>query len=146
MKSISIINGPNLNLVGKREPEIYGNLGFDEYMETLRIQFKEIDIRYFQSNVEGEIINEIQKQGLDTNIIGIVLNAGGYSHTSISIGDAIAAIEVPVVSVHISNIYAREPERRTDLIASKSSGMICGLGMGGYALAISFLLSKIDSF
>jgi 3-dehydroquinate dehydratase II len=146
MKVISIINGPNLNLIGTREPDIYGNVGFEEYLLELKREFHDIEIRYFQSNIEGEIIDEIQKQGMDSECAGIVLNAGGYSHTSISIGDAVAGISVPVISVHLSNIYAREMERRTDLIAAKSKGMITGFGMRGYALAITELLHNIDSF
>jgi 3-dehydroquinate dehydratase II len=137
---ISIINGPNLNLLGKREPGIYGNQDFDSYLEELRHQFPGINFSYFQSNVEGELINELQRVGFDHE--GIVLNPGGYTHTSVAIGDTIAAIKAPVVEVHISNIHAREEFRKISHVSAKAAGIISGLGLEGYALAIEFLAEK----
>ena len=132
---ILIINGPNLNLLGSREPGIYGSTGFDEYLTELKNQFPEVQIDYYQSNVEGEIINKLHDSG---GFDGIVLNAGGYTHTSIAIADAIAGIETPVLEVHISNIMAREPERHTSLISKNCIGMIGGLGLHSYTLAVDY--------
>ncbi|PUZ27225.1 3-dehydroquinate dehydratase [Chitinophaga costaii] len=133
---IAIINGPNLNLLGKREPGIYGNASFEEYFETLRQQFPDVTFSYFQSNVEGELINHLHAVGFTYD--GILLNAGGYTHTSVAIRDAIAAIKTPVIELHISNVYAREDFRHTSLIAPKCVGSICGLGMKGYALGVQY--------
>lgn len=137
---IAIINGPNLNLLGKREPEVYGSLTFEQYLETLKAQFPDVQIDYFQNNVEGEIVNHLHSVGFEYD--GILLNAGAYTHTSVAIRDAIAGIKTPVVEIHISNIYAREEFRHTSLTAAKAVGVICGLGMKGYALGVSFFLSK----
>jgi 3-dehydroquinate dehydratase-2 len=139
-----IINGPNLNLLGKREPEIYGKLSFEEYFARIKEQFKtshNADLEYFQSNIEGELIDAIQKAGWDPTIMGIVLNAGGYSHTSVALADAVKAIPKNVVLVHISNIHAREEERKTDLLAAYAQGQITGLGLHGYDLALEYLIS-----
>src|SRR6267154_356585 len=138
--NIQIINGPNLNLLGKREPETYGSESFETYFEKLKSRFPSTSLDYFQSNVEGEIINALQKIGFTYD--GIVLNAGAYTHTSIAIHDAIAAIKTPVVEVHISNIYAREEFRHLSLITSKCAGLITGFGLEGYALALSYLVER----
>ncbi len=137
---ISIINGPNLNLLGTREPEIYGGQTFEDYLEYLKTQYPQIELVYFQSNVEGLIIDELQRVGFSAN--GIILNAGGYTHTSVAIRDAISAITTPVVEVHISNVHAREDFRKTSLISEKVVGSIAGLGLDGYRLAIEYLLKK----
>lgn len=139
-KKIVIINGPNLNLLGKREPEIYGNLSFDEYFKTLQARFPAVELMYFQSNVEGELINLIQENGFGAD--GIILNAGGYSHTSVAIADAVASVKTPVIEVHVSNIHAREAYRHQSLTASKCLGSITGLGLKGYELAVKFLIEK----
>lgn len=133
---IQIINGPNLNLLGKREPEVYGSQTFDDYLNTLKKRFPGIDLHYYQSNVEGEIINKIHETGFSFK--GIILNAGAYTHTSIAIHDAIASIKTPIVEVHISNVYARESFRHVSLITSKCVGLITGFGMEGYAMAIQY--------
>jgi 3-dehydroquinate dehydratase-2 len=137
---IQIINGPNLNLLGKREPEVYGNNDFESFFENLKSSFSTIQIDYFQSNVEGELINKLQQVGFDYS--GIILNAGAYTHTSIAIHDAIGAIKTPVVEVHISNIYAREEFRHKSIITSKCAGLITGFGLEGYALALLYLMNK----
>ena len=137
MKKISIINGPNLNLLGKREPEVYGSEGFDTFLEKLRKDNPDINIDYFQSNVEGELINHLQQVGFSVD--GIILNPGGYTHTSVALGDAIAAIKAPVIEVHISNVHAREDFRKISHVSAKAKGTICGLGLQGYALAIDYL-------
>lgn len=137
---IAIVNGPNLNLLGTRETDIYGNLSFEAYLQILKNAFTEVDLSYFQSNVEGELVNAIQQYGMDPETTGIVLNAAGYSHTSVAIADAVAAVKAPVILVHISNIDAREPFRHHDLCASKALGQITGLGLNGYHLAIQQLL------
>ncbi len=137
---ITIINGPNLNLLGVREPGIYGDKDFNSYLETLRKSYPQIQIDYFHSNVEGEIINLLQEHGFNSD--GIILNAGGYTHTSIAIADAIAAIKSPVVEVHISNIMAREEERKTSLISKNCKGIISGLGLKGYELALLWLVAE----
>lgn len=139
MKHLIIINGPNLNLLGRREPEIYGNCSFEDYLETLKERFSQVEIDYYQSNVEGEIINKLQEVGFSYD--GIILNAGGYSHTSVAIHDAIAAITTPVIEVHISNIYAREEYRRHSLLSDACQGVICGLGLDGYRYAVEALTS-----
>jgi len=138
MMKIQIINGPNLNLLGVREPGIYGSQGFEAYLETLRDMYSIIEIDYFQSNVEGELINKLHEVGFDYD--GIVINAGGYTHTSVAISDAIAAIKTPVVEVHISNIYAREEYRHVSLTGKNCKGVLTGFGMDGYRLAIESLL------
>jgi 3-dehydroquinate dehydratase-2 len=131
---ILIINGPNLNLLGTREPEIYGSDPFEKYFEILCQNFPQHHLEYFQSNVEGEIINKLHEAGFTVD--GIILNAGGYTHTSVAIADAIAAIKAPVIEVHISNPYAREEYRHKSLLAGKCAGLICGFGLKGYELAI----------
>lgn len=137
---IQIINGPNLNLLGKREPEVYGSKTFEAFYDALKKRFPKVALSYYQSNVEGEIINKLQEVGFSAH--GIILNAGAYTHTSIAIHDAIASIKTPVVEVHISNIYAREEFRHTSLITSKCAGLITGFGMEGYALAVQWMLNK----
>ena len=137
---IAIINGPNLNLLGKREPGIYGNVSFDEFLASLKKKYADVEINYFQSNVEGEIVNELQRVGFDYD--GIILNAAAYTHTSIAIGDAVAAIKTPVVEVHISNVYAREDFRHLSYLSGKAAGSIVGLGLKGYELAIDYFISK----
>ncbi len=137
---IAIINGPNLNLLGKREPGIYGSTSFEEFLTALQKKYTTIDISYFQSNVEGEIVNELQRVGFDYD--GIVLNAGAYTHTSIAIGDAVAAIKTPVVEVHISNVHAREDFRKFSYLSAKVAGSIVGLGLKGYELAIDYLIQE----
>ncbi len=139
---IQIINGPNLNLLGKREKDIYGDVDFDEFLKLLKDHFEDIDIEYYQSNVEGEIINKIQEVGFDFD--GIILNAGGYTHTSVAIADAIAAVISPVVEVHISNVFAREEFRHTTIIGSVCKGSISGFGLDSYRLAIESLRVKIN--
>jgi len=138
---IEIINGPNLNLLGKREPEKYGYASFDDYLLKLKSRFPEISFSYFQSNIEGEIIDEIQKS--DNKFDGIILNAGGYTHTSVAITDAIAAVNTPVVEVHITNIAAREAFRHTSLIAANCKGSIAGFGLDSYRLAVEALKNMI---
>jgi 3-dehydroquinate dehydratase, type II len=135
---IQIINGPNLNLLGKREPEVYGSTSFGEYFEELKRQFPHIDLHYFQSNVEGELINKIHEVGFDFD--AILLNAGGYTHTSVAISDAIAGVTTPVLEVHISNIYKREEFRHKSIISQACVGMISGLGLKGYELGIRYFL------
>lgn len=135
---IAIINGPNLNLLGKREPGIYGNQSFEEYFSVLQKLFPQVEFSYFQSNIEGELINEIQRVGFDFQ--GIVMNPGGYTHTSVAIGDAIAAIKTPLIEVHISNVHAREEFRKLSHVSAKAAGSIIGLGLKGYELAVRWLL------
>jgi 3-dehydroquinate dehydratase-2 len=135
---IAIINGPNLNLLGTREPEVYGSQTFEQYYEELRAKYPAVTFSYFQSNVEGELINELQRVGFSSD--GIILNPGGYTHTSVGIGDAIAAIKAPVIEVHISNIHAREEFRRISHVSAKAKGTIAGLGLKGYELAVQFFL------
>jgi 3-dehydroquinate dehydratase-2 len=131
---IHIINGPNLNLLGTREPDVYGNQSFEQFFETLQTQFPDIELSYFQSNVEGELINNLHEHGFSAH--GIILNAGGFTHTSVAIGDAVAAIKTPVTEVHISNVTARESFRHTSFIAPKARGLITGFGLDGYRLAV----------
>ncbi len=135
---IQIINGPNLNLLGVREPEVYGGQTFGDYLDQLRSDHAGIEIDYFQSNVEGEIINKIQEAGFESD--GIILNAGGYTHTSVAIRDAIKAIPAPVVEVHISNVHAREEFRHHSMISAVCIGVIAGFGMDSYRLALSTLV------
>ncbi|MDR2511765.1 MAG: type II 3-dehydroquinate dehydratase [Bacteroidales bacterium] len=134
MKKILIINGPNLNLLEKREPEIYGTTSFEDYFVQLKMNFPDLEMHYFQSNIEGEIIDKLHKCGFDFD--GIILNAAGYTHTSVSIADAVKSIKTPVVEVHISNVYAREEYRHKSLIAPNCKGVISGFGMKSYNLAI----------
>jgi 3-dehydroquinate dehydratase II len=134
---IAIINGPNLNLLGKRETGVYGNMSFEEFLTGLKSKYPSVEISYFQSNVEGEIINEIQRAGFSYN--GIILNPGGYTHTSVAIGDAVAAVKAPVVEVHISNVHAREDFRKLSHVSAKAAGTIFGLGLKGYDLALQWL-------
>ena len=136
---ITIINGPNLNLLGIREPDVYGSQSFEQYFEGLRTQFPEVSFHYFQSNVEGELIDELQRVGFSSD--GIILNPGGYTHTSVAIGDAIAAIKTPVIEVHISNVHAREEFRRLSHVSGKARGTIAGLGLKGYELAVRYFLA-----
>jgi len=136
---ISIINGPNLNLLGRREPGVYGSQSFDDYLGTLRNQFPDIEIEYFQSNIEGELVTELQRAGFAND--GIVLNPAAYTHTSVAIGDAVAAIPAPVVEVHISNVHAREDFRKLSHVSAKAKGSIFGLGLMGYELAIRYILN-----
>ncbi|RYG42436.1 MAG: type II 3-dehydroquinate dehydratase [Chitinophagaceae bacterium] len=140
MKKIAIINGPNLNMLGKREVDIYGNIPFEDFLETLRKEFSNIDFSYYQSNVEGELINEIQRAGFESD--GIILNPGGYTHTSVAIGDAISTIKAPVVEVHISNIFGREEFRKISHVSGKCVGAISGLGLTGYRLAVEYLIGS----
>lgn len=138
---IAIINGPNLNLLGSREPGVYGSESFETYFEKLRKKYEQIDFDYFQSNIEGDLIDKIQ--WCAHTMDGIILNAGGYTHTSVAIGDAIAAIDIPVVEVHISNVHAREDFRKLSHLSAKCAGSIVGFGLKGYMLAVeSFLLAQ----
>jgi 3-dehydroquinate dehydratase II len=137
---IQIINGPNLNLLGKRETSIYGSSTFEDFFATLKAANPDIDLHYYQSNVEGEIINKLHETGFDFD--GIIINAGAYTHTSVAIHDAIGGIKTPVVEVHISNVYAREEYRHTSLITSKCAGMITGFGMDSYKLALEYFKQK----
>jgi 3-dehydroquinate dehydratase-2 len=137
---IHIINGPNLNLLGKREPEIYGNLSFEEYFQTLKKEFPKVNLSTYQSNSEGAIIDELQKA--EGNFDGIIINGAGFTHTSVAIADAIAFLSIPVIEVHISNIHARESYRHHSYFSAKCKGVIVGLGMKGYELAVHALLSQ----
>lgn len=140
MKHIEIIDGPNLNLTGIREPETYGTTRIADYVGQLRNRFADIEIGYFQSNIEGELIDRIQQVGFEAD--GIIINAGGYSHTSVALHDALAAVTAPAIEVHISNIFAREDYRHHSLLSSACRGIICGMGLEGYALAIEALLRQ----
>ena len=135
---ILIINGPNLNLLGTREPEIYGKEGFESFLDLLRKEYSDIQIDYYQSNVEGEIINKLHEYGFDAD--GIILNAGAYTHTSIAIGDAIKAITTPVVEVHLSNVFARESYRHESFLTPVCRGCISGFGLKSYTLALQSFL------
>jgi 3-dehydroquinate dehydratase-2 len=137
---ITIINGPNLNLLGKREPEVYGSQGFEGYLEALKARYPSIDITYVQSNIEGEIIDALHADGFSVD--GIILNAGAYTHTSVGIGDAIKAIETPVVEVHISNTFSREDFRHISFITPNAKGLILGFGLDVYRLAIESFTAK----
>jgi 3-dehydroquinate dehydratase II len=140
---IQIINGPNLNLLGKREPEKYGHLSFEDYLNSLRKQFPAIEIDYYQSNIEGELINKIHETGF--NYDGIILNAGGYTHTSVSIADAVSAVSTPVIEVHITNISAREGFRHNSIVGRYCSGSIIGFGLFGYKLAVEALIESMKT-
>lgn len=138
---IQIINGPNINLLGKREPSIYGSVSFEDYLAELRAKYPEVQIDYYQSNIEGELIDKIQQVGFDAD--GIILNAGAYTHTSIALQDAIRAVKSPVVEVHISNVYAREAFRHVSMISCACLGVICGFGLNSYRLALEALADVI---
>lgn len=138
MSRITIINGPNLNLLGVRERSVYGEMSFETFLTQLQREFQDVEIDYFQSNIEGEIIDKLHEVGFTAD--GIILNAAGYTHTSVSIMDAVQAISSDVIEVHISNIYAREEYRHKSLISAKCKGSICGLGLDGYRLALLHLL------
>ena len=140
MKKIMIINGPNLNLLGTREVDIYGNISFESYLQNLNKKYSKVDIDFFQSNIEGELINKIQEVGFSYD--GIVLNAAAYTHTSVGISDSIAAVSSPVIEVHISNIHAREEFRSRSLISKNVKGIICGFGLKSYDLAIESIIYK----
>ena len=135
--ALHIVNGPNLNLLGQREPEKYGHASFESYLETLRATFPELELHHFQSNVEGELINHLHDVGFASD--GVILNAGGYTHTSVALRDAVVAITAPVMEVHITNVHAREEFRHTSLLSPVCRGVICGLGLEGYAAAIRAL-------
>lgn len=135
---IAIINGPNLNLLGKRETVIYGNESFDTYLQQLKAVYPAIEFSYFQSNIEGELIDEVQRVGFSFD--GIILNPGGYTHTSVALGDAIAAIKTPLVEVHISNIFGREDFRKLSHVSAKAVGVISGLGLKGYELGVEYFI------
>ena len=139
---IAIINGPNLNLLGKREPEIYGNEAIENLLNQLEKQFPRITFHYFQTNVEGELVNELQRDGFSFD--GIVLNPAAYTHTSVAIADAVAAISTPVIEVHISNIYSREDFRKISFVSPNAIGVISGLGLKGYELAVEYLVTKLS--
>ncbi len=138
MKHIEIINGPNLNLTGRREPEVYGTTTMEEVIDSLQKNFPDVEIGHYQSNVEGELINRIQQAGYSAD--GLIVNLGGYSHTSVALRDALLAVPAPKIEVHISNIFAREDYRHHSLITSACRGMISGLGLKGYELALRALL------
>ena len=138
MKKIIIINGPNLNLLGKRQPEIYGNVTFEDFFKELKSSFESIQLEYYQSNVEGDLVNKLQEVGFSYS--GIVFNAGGYTHTSVAIADAVASLDSPTIEVHISNVYAREEFRRQSLMAANCKGVIAGFGLNSYKLAVEALL------
>ena len=140
MPKILIINGPNLNLLGVREPGIYGKVSMDEYLKALSVDYPGVEIEYFQSNHEGDLIDRLHEAGFNDSYTGIILNAGAYTHTSLALADAIRSIERPVVEVHISNVSAREPIRTTSLIAPACRGTIAGFGMDSYRLGIEALL------
>jgi len=134
---IQIINGPNINLLGKREPSIYGSVTFEDYLAELRKRYTDVEIDYFQSNIEGEMIDCIQQTGFEAD--GIILNAGAYTHTSIALQDAIRAVTAPVIEVHISNVHSREDFRHVSMIACACKGVICGFGLNSYRLALEAL-------
>ena len=140
MLNITIINGPNLNLLGKREPGVYGNESFEDCLTQLKKDFPQVNFSYFQSNIEGELVDAIQKYGFDQD--GIIINPAAYTHTSVAIGDAIAAIKVPVIEVHISNVHAREDFRKISHVSAKAVGSIVGLGLKGYALATEWFVNN----
>ena len=137
---IQIINGPNINLLGKREPGIYGSTSFEDYLQILKERYPDVELDYFQSNVEGEMIDKIHETGFTCD--GIILNAGAYTHTSIALQDAIRAVSAPVIEVHISNVHAREEFRHKSMIACACRGVICGFGLDSYRLAMEALLAK----
>ncbi len=135
-----ILNGPNLNLLGKREPEVYGHTSFEDFFVDLKNNFPQVQFDYFQSNIEGELINKLHEVGFSFD--GIIFNPGAYTHTSVAIGDAVAGIKSPVIEVHLSNIFAREEFRHISYVAPKAIGSICGLGLDGYRLAVEYFLKK----
>jgi 3-dehydroquinate dehydratase-2 len=137
---IAIINGPNLNLLGSRQPEIYGEQTFEQYLEKLKVEFPDVEFNYYQSNIEGELVNAIQQ--LSGKNEAIILNAAAYTHTSVALGDAVAAVAVPVIEIHISNVQARESFRHHSYIAKHTRGVISGFGMQGYALAVQSVLAQ----
>jgi 3-dehydroquinate dehydratase II len=137
---IAIINGPNLNLLGTREPSVYGSQTFEAFFAELQQRFADVEFTYYQSNVEGELINELQRVGFSYD--GIIMNPGGYTHTSVALGDCIAAITTPVIEVHISNVHAREDFRKISHVSAKSKGSIIGLGLKGYELAVHWLINN----
>ena len=140
MLEIAIINGPYLNLLGKREPDVYGNASFDDFLAQIKSDFPQVNFTYFQSNIEGELVDAIQLHGFDK--AGIILNPAAYTHTSVAIGDAIASIKTPVIEVHISNVHAREDFRKISHVSAKSVGSIVGLGLKGYALATEWFIAN----
>lgn len=140
---IAIINGPNLNLLGKREPNIYGNRSFEDYFETLVKKYPELELSYFQSNGEGELVNQLHAIGFEVD--GILINAGAYTHTSVAIGDALAAISSPALEIHISNIYKREEFRHKSFLSRQCVGMIAGLGLLGYELGLQYFIKNENS-
>jgi 3-dehydroquinate dehydratase II len=140
--TILILNGPNLNLLGKREPHIYGSETFMDYFQTLQRMYPSVSLEYFQSNHEGALLDKLHEVGFDDTYIGVVFNAGAYTHTSVALGDALGAIRTPVVEVHISNVHAREAFRHHSYISAKAAGIIVGMGLMGYKLAVEFLLTK----
>ncbi len=137
---ITIINGPNLNLLGKREPDVYGSRSFEDFFEELQKDYPKVEFSYYQSNVEGEIVNKLQEAGFDHDYI--LLNAGGYTHTSVAIADAVAAIKTPVIEIHISNPCAREEFRHESLLSSKCMGVLAGFGLDSYRLAVEYITKK----
>src|SRR6476659_9612270 len=137
---IAIINGPNLNLLGTREPDIYGSMSFEMFLDQLTQKYPSVEFSYYQSNIEGEIINALQLVGFEYD--GIIVNPAGYTHTSVAVGDAIATIKAPVIEVHISNVHAREDFRKLSHVSGKSAGSIFGLGLKGYELAVKWLVDK----
>ena len=143
MLNITIINGPNLNLLGKREPGVYGNESFDDYLVQLKQAFPQVNFSYFQSNIEGEIVNAIQQNGFNQD--GMILNPAAYTHTSVAIGDAVAAIKTPVIEVHISNVQAREDFRKISHVSAKAVGSIVGLGLKGYHLATAWFVDQASN-
>ena len=139
---LAIINGANLNLLGRREPEIYGTVSFEEYLGVLRRSYPTVQIDYYQSNIEGELVDFIQKAGFEAD--GIIINAGGYSHTSVVIADAVKSVPVRCVEVHISNLFEREPIRHSSLLAAHAEGSVIGLGLDGYRLAVEWFVAQRD--
>ena len=142
MKKILILNGPNLNLLGKREPHIYGSQTFEDYLEILVAAFPSVELLYFQSNHEGTLIDKIHEVGFDADYLGIVFNAGGFTHTSVAIGDAIAGVKTPVVEVHISNVHKRESFRHHSYLSANAAGIVVGMGIVGYKYGVEFLLQR----
>ncbi len=140
---IQIINGPNLNLLGTREPGIYGQMSFEQYLPQLQARYQDLEISYYQSNVEGELINKMQEVGFSFD--GIVLNAGAYTHTSVALHDCIRSLKCPVIEVHISNVHQREPFRHQSMISSACKGVVCGFGLDSYRLAIEGLKEGVSS-
>ena len=138
MKKILILNGPNLNLLGTREPTVYGKQTFEDYFKTLKNEFPKVQLHYYQSNHEGDLIDKIHEVGFSFD--GIIVNAGGYSHTSVALADALSAVNTPAVEVHISNIHAREKFRHHSFLTDRCKGMICGLGLKGYEMAVRYFL------